>query len=81
VDLPVLIKSLESLPEIRAVMRCASHFKVRVGICNGVLRNILLADPNTLVENPSLFDFVDPFGDIDLVFHDETADGVFLQAG
>jgi hypothetical protein len=80
VDLSALIEFLQSLPEIRALMRCADRFKVAVGLCGGVLRNMLIADPNRIGEEPSLFDFVDPFGDIDLVFQGEAADGVFLQA-
>jgi hypothetical protein len=80
VDLAVLLKLLESLPEIRALMRCANRFKVPVGLCGGVLRNILVADPNASSDDTSLFDFVDPFGDIDLVFQGETADAVFLEA-
>jgi hypothetical protein len=79
-ELAALIELLQSLPEIRALMRCAHRYKVRVGLCGGVLRNILIADPNTISDDRSLFDFVDPFGDIDLVFHGGITDGVFLQA-
>jgi hypothetical protein len=79
-ELAALVNLLQSLPEIRALMRCAHRYKVRVGLSGGVLRNILIADPNTIFDDRSLFDFVDPFGDIDLVFHGRTNDGVFLQA-
>jgi hypothetical protein len=80
VNLSALIDLLQSLPEVRALMRCADRFKVAVGLCGGVLRNILIADPNATSEERSLFDFVDPFGDIDLVFQGEAEHGVFLQA-
>jgi len=79
-ELAALVNLLQSLPEIRALMRCAHRYKVRVGLSGGVLRNILIADPNTIFDDRSLFDFVDPFGDIDLVFHGGTNDGVFIQA-
>lgn len=40
-NLSALIDLLQSLPEVRALMRCANRFKVAVGLCGGVLRNIL----------------------------------------
>jgi hypothetical protein len=79
-DSLVLIHFLESLAEIRALMRCAHRFGLSVGLSGGVVRNIVVADPKTASEDNSLYDFVDPFGDIDIVFAGEEAEGVFLRA-
>jgi len=49
-------------------MRCAHRFGLSVGLTGGVVRNIVVADSKTASEDNSLYDFVDPFGDIDIVF-------------
>jgi hypothetical protein len=61
-------------------MRCASRLGVTVGLAGGVVRNVLLAEGTVSAEYDSLYDFVDPLGDIDLVLTEEAIQAVFARA-
>lgn len=65
------IEILSFLPEIEALLECAHRSGVRFGLCGGVLRNLLLSEGQNYGNYESLYNFVDPFGDIDLVFLSE----------
>ena len=65
-----LASAFASIPEIRVLQTCARRAGVRAGLRGGVVRNLLLTfDPGNDGE-PSLYDFIDPFSDLDLVVED-----------
>lgn len=70
----------ESLPEIQALMQCARRLGVAIGLRGGVVRNMLLTEGADSGRFDSLYDFVDPFGDIDLVVTDDAKESVLARA-
>jgi len=75
-----LLAILESLPEIQLFLDCAERLNLRFGLTGGVLRNIVLAGTRGQATYASLYSFVDPFGDIDIIVLDETYQGCLAQA-
>jgi hypothetical protein len=75
-----LLDTLQSFFEIRALLRCVERLGVRVGLCGGVLRNILIREGTVAERYDSLYDFVDPFGDIDIVLPEEVDGSVVIRA-
>src|ERR1039458_2304366 len=75
-----LLAILESLPEIQLFLDCAERLNLRFGLTGGVLRNIVLAGTRGQATFASLYSFVDPFGDIDIIVLDETYQGCLAQA-
>src|SRR5713101_2238365 len=65
------IEIFSFLPEVQALLECAHRSGVRFGLRGGVLRNLLLSEGQNYGNYESLYNFVDPFGDIDLVFLSE----------
>lgn len=70
----------ESLPEIQALLQCARRLRVRIGLRGGVVRNMLLSEGAEPARYDSFYDFVDPFGDIDLVIAGDAEESVFVRA-
>lgn len=71
---------LESFPEMQALMQCARRLGVAIGLRGGVVRNILMSEDAESSRYNSLYDFVDPFGDIDLVVTDDVQQNVLSRA-
>jgi hypothetical protein len=69
-----------SFAEVRLLIRCASRLRVRIGIAGGVVRNLLMSEGTVAASYSSLYDFVDPFGDIDVVLTDETNQSILVRA-
>src|SRR5580704_921763 len=75
-----LLGLFESLPEMHALVQCASRLGVAIGLRGGVVRNMLLTEDAESGRYNSLYDFVDPFGDIDLVVTDDGKQSVLARA-
>jgi hypothetical protein len=79
-DASTLLRLFESFSEMRALMRCANRLGITIGLRGGVIRNVLLAEGTVSGRYDSLYDFVDPFGDIDLVVTDDLKQSILAQA-
>ena len=75
-----LLAILETLPEIQLFLDCAERLNLRFGLTGGVLRNIVLAGTSGRTAFDSLYSFVDPFGDIDVIALHEMQQGRLAQA-
>jgi hypothetical protein len=79
-DTSTLVRLFASFPEMRALMRCANRLGVTIGLRGGLIRNVLLAEGTVSGRYDSLYDFVDPFGDIDLVVTDDIKQSILARA-
>jgi hypothetical protein len=61
------LEILQSMPEIRTLSECSRRAGIRFGLRGGVVRNLVLSEGREFGAYDSLYDFVDPFGDIDLI--------------
>ncbi len=61
---------LLTIPEIRGLKACAERSRTRFAIRGGILRNLLLRFEES--HHSSLYDFVDPFSDIDLIVEQDS---------
>jgi hypothetical protein len=52
-------------------MSCDHRFGLSVGLSGGVLRNILVSELKTSDNDVSFHNYLDPFGDIDIVLAGE----------
>jgi len=66
------IEVLSSLPEIQALLECGHRSGVRFGLRGSVIRNLVLSEGQDFGKYDSLYDFVDAFGDIDVVALNES---------
>src|SRR5256885_10641901 len=71
---------LRNLPEIQVLLRCAERCQIRFGLRGGILRNTVLGEVNSDNRTPSLYEFVDPFSDIDLIVEHEQDWAVLSRA-
>jgi hypothetical protein len=78
-DASSLVALCESLPEIKQLLSCVRRLRVLVGLRGGVVRNLAMADQRGSGSYDSLYDFVDPFGDIDLVVMDDVKPAVISR--
>jgi hypothetical protein len=76
----ILRDLFESLPEVQVLLQCARRLGVGIGLRGGVVRNMLFTEGASTGRYDSLYDFVDPFGDIDLVITDDTKHSVFVRS-
>lgn len=58
-----LIDRINALEETRVLLDCSKRAKRRFGLRGGLLRNLLLSEQ----VKTSLFDYIDPFSDLDCV--------------
>src|SRR5216684_6350129 len=71
------VNSILEIPEVMGLITCAQRSKLRFALRGGTLRNLLLRSQE--VSHPSLYDFVDPFSDIDLVVETESDWALLVQ--
>jgi hypothetical protein len=71
-ELTEVLEFLPEVPEIRVLQTCAQRRRVRFGLYGGVVRNLLLTfhDWSQKNQEPSLYDLIDPFSDIDVLVDD-----------
>lgn len=62
-----LVKVFNSFPEVQILHDCVRRLGIRMGLRGGVLRNVVMSESGQSSHYDSLYNFVDPFGDIDIV--------------
>src|SRR5687767_4760903 len=62
---------LLTLPEVNVLLTCARRQRIRFALAGGIVRNILLRFDDASGAGTSLYDFIDPFSDIDIVVENE----------
>src|SRR6266851_3849504 len=66
-----LLEIFNSFPEIQILRDCSHRLRAGLGLRGGVLRNVMMSEGLPTARYDSLYNFVDPFGDIDIVLPNE----------